>query len=272
MDMTTYFNPGLFDGKKVLITGGATGIGYLAAQGFAQLGAHVIVASRTANRLAEAVDTLVGQGYAASWYPVNVRDDESVRSLVARVVEDHGRIDVLFNNAGGQFAVMEERLSPNGWRAVIDLNLNSTFYCCSEVGKVMIEQGGGKIITMATSFPDRASPGIVHRGAAAAGVVQMTQTLALAWAEHGIQVNAIGPQYLTEGAKQHYRPEIEQHFVDITPMHRWGRAYEIAGSVLFLASPMADYITGTLLRVDGGCHLGVGVNYRGTSVLPEDES
>jgi NAD(P)-dependent dehydrogenase (short-subunit alcohol dehydrogenase family) len=269
--MTDFYQAGLFDSKVVLVTGGGSGIGQLAARAFGQLGADVVIASRDESKLNAACDALVAEGIRASWRAVDVRDPERVHAVVDGIAEDHGGIDIAFLNAGGQFALAEEELTANGWRSVIDLNLNGTFHCASAVGRQMIAAGrGGKIVNMAVSFADgRGSPGIAHRGAAAAGVVHLTRSLALAWAEYGIQVNAIGPQYMTPGVMENYAAAIDDYIPTITPMKRWGADHEIAGAVVFLASPIADYITGVLLPVDGGAFIGPGVNYRGTAVLDE---
>jgi NAD(P)-dependent dehydrogenase (short-subunit alcohol dehydrogenase family) len=268
--MTEFFSPGLFDGKTVLVTGGGSGIGNVLARAFGQLGAHVVIASRSGERLESAAAAMAGDGMTVSWKSLDIRESDEVNSAVDEIVSDRGRIDVLVNNAGGQFAVREADLTPNGWAAVVDLNLNGTFNCTSAVGRHMIQQArGGKILNMVVSFVEsRGAPGIGHRTAAAAGVASLTRTLAVAWAEHNIQVNAFGPQYLTEGAKENYNPEIADYIESITPAGRWGRGHEIAGPVVLLASPLGDYITGVTLPIDGGAFLGPGVNYPGTAILP----
>lgn len=267
MDMTQYFRNGLFDGQVVVVTGGASGIGLVVARGFAQLGAHVIVASRTESRLEAAVNKLHAEGCAAEYKILDVRDADAVERVAAEILAEHGRVDVLFNNAGGQFPALEEDLTPNGWRSVVDLNLNATFYCCSAFGRAMIDQGGGKIINMAISLVGRGSPGIAHRGAASAGIVNLTQSLAVAWSEFNVQVNSIGPQYLSPGAEANYGPALADYIASVTPAKRWAREHEIAGAVIFLASPLADYTSGMLLQVDGASALGPGVNYRESKVL-----
>ena len=270
MQMTDYFSPGLFAGRVVLVTGGGSGIGNVIARAFGQLGAHVVIASRTEDRLRAACEAMRADGIDASWEVVNIREPDLVYEMVDRIVARLGAIHVLVNNAGGQFAAREADLTPNGWKAVIDLNLNGTFNCCSAVGRHMIDRGeGGKIINMAVSYVEsRGAPGIAHRTAAAAGVSSLTKTLAIAWAEHGIQVNAFGPQYLTEGAKENYNPAIAEYIVGITPARRWGDDHEIAGPLVMLASPVGDYITGVTLPIDGGAFLGPGIDYPGTPVLP----
>lgn len=268
--MSAFFRADLFSGQVVLVTGGGTGIGFVLARAFGQLGAQVVIASRTESTLAHAVARMEAEGSRADWVAVDTRDPDSVQQLVDETVRRYGKIDVGIANAGGQFALREEDLTANGWRAVIDLNLNGTWFTCQSIGRHMIERGeGGKLIAMSTSFPHRGSPGIVHRGAAAAGVLNLVRTLALAWTEYDIQVNAIGPQYLTPGAKENYGAEIDEYIRDVTPAHRWGRPHEIAGMTVMLASSMADYTTGALIPIDGGCFLGPAINYRGSAVLPD---
>ncbi|HSG78819.1 MAG TPA: SDR family oxidoreductase [Acidimicrobiia bacterium] len=270
MDMTAYFRAGLFEGRVVLVTGGGSGIGNVIARAFGQLGAHVVIASRSEERLRSAVAAMAAEGIDASFKVMNIREPDRVYEVVDEIVAERGAIHVAVNNAGGQFAAREAELTPNGWKAVIDLNLNGTFTCCSAVGRHMIDRGeGGKIINMSVSYAEgRGAPGIAHRTAAAAGVTSLTKTLALAWARHGIQVNAFGPQYLTEGATENYNPAIAGYIESITPAGRWGDDHEIAGPVVMLASPLGDYITGVTLPIDGGAFLGPGVDYPGTPVLP----
>jgi NAD(P)-dependent dehydrogenase (short-subunit alcohol dehydrogenase family) len=265
-----YFNPRLLAGRTALVTGGATGIGREMARGLGTVGARVVIASRTAEKLEAAVADLRAAGLAASWLVVDVRDAAAVDDVVARVVRDHGGLDILVNNAGGTFPKKAEELTPNGFRAVVDVNLLGTFHCCSAGGRAMIERGrGGKIINICTSTTDRASGGIAHTGASRAAVSHLTRTLALEWAQFGIQVNAIGPQFLTAGAKDMYSKAVDDAIVGATPAGRWATPDEIAGIAVVFASPLSDYVTGVSLPLDGGNWIGAGINFRGTAVLPE---
>jgi NAD(P)-dependent dehydrogenase (short-subunit alcohol dehydrogenase family) len=201
---------------------------------------------------------------------VDVRDAADVDRTVAAVVEEHDGLDILVNNAGGTFPKKAEELTPNGFRAIVDVNLRGTFHCCSSGGRAMIARGrGGKIINIVTSTTDRASGGIAHTGASRAAVSHLTRTLALEWAKFDIQVNAIGPQFLTAGAREMYSKAVDDAIVASTPAGRWARPDEIAAMAVVFASPMSDYITGVSLPLDGGNWIGPGINFRGTEVLPD---
>jgi NAD(P)-dependent dehydrogenase (short-subunit alcohol dehydrogenase family) len=268
-----YFNPRLLAGKVALVTGGATGIGREMARGLGQTGARVVIASRTVAKLEEAVAGLRAAGVDASWRQLDVRDAEQVDAVTAAVVAELGGLDILVNNAGGTFPKRAEDLSANGWRAVVHLNLDGTFFCCRAAGRAMIARGaGGKIINIVTATSDRASGGIAHTGASRAGVAHLTRTLALEWARFDIQVNAIGPQFLTPGARAMYGQAVDDAIVAATPAGRWARPDEIAAFAVVLASPMSDYVTGVSIPVDGGSWIGPGIDFRGTGVLPDEET
>jgi NAD(P)-dependent dehydrogenase (short-subunit alcohol dehydrogenase family) len=265
-----YFNPRLLAGKTALVTGGATGIGREMARGIGSVGAKVVIASRTVEKLEATVAELRADGIDASCMQVDVRDAADVDRTVAAVVEEHDGLDILVNNAGGTFPKKAEELTPNGFRAIVDVNLRGTFHCCSSGGRAMIARGrGGKIINIVTSTTDRASGGIAHTGASRAAVSHLTRTLALEWAKFDIQVNAIGPQFLTAGAREMYSKAVDDAIVASTPAGRWARPDEIAAMAVVFASPMSDYITGVSLPLDGGNWIGPGINFRGTEVLPD---
>jgi len=265
-----YFNPQLLAGKTALVTGGATGIGNAMARGLGAVGAKVVIASRNTERLQSAVDALRADRIDASWMKLDVRDAGEVDQTVASLIAEHGGLDILVNNAGGTFPKKAEELTPNGFRAIVDVNLRGTFHCCSAGGRAMIAAGhGGKIINIVTSTTDRASGGIVHTGASRAAVSHLTRTLALEWAQFNIQVNAIGPQFLTDGARDMNSKAVDDAIVSATPAGRWARPDEIAAIAVVFASPISDYITGVSLPLDGGNWIGPGINFRGTDVLPE---
>jgi NAD(P)-dependent dehydrogenase (short-subunit alcohol dehydrogenase family) len=218
----------------------------------------------------DAVGLLKSEGIDAHYKVLDIRDDARVAEVVAEVIAEFGGIDVLVNNAGGQFPIKAELLKPKGWRAVIDVCLNGTFYMTQAVGSHMIARGrGGKIINITASFIDRGSPGIVHSGAARAAVSQMTRTLAMEWAQFGIQVNAIGPQYLSEGARANLGTAVANFIPSVTPAGRWARDDELQAWGVIFASPMSDYVTGVTLNLDGGNWLAAGIVYRGSPVCPE---
>jgi len=267
----SYFAPGLLEGKVALVTGGATGIGFQMARGLGSAGAQVVIASRTQEKLVRATEELRAEGADASWRTLNVRDAEEVERVVDLLVEQTGGIDVLVNNAGGTFPSRAENFSLNGWRALVDLNLNGTFYCCRAVGGRMIERGeGGKIVNIVVGTWDRSAAGIVGTGSSRAGVAHLTRTLAVEWAQFGIQVNALAPQYMTPGAAEMYGEEVDAFITSSTPAGRWARPDEVGAWAVILASSMSDYLTGASIALDGGNSVGVGINFRGTAVLPED--
>lgn len=261
----------LLAGRTALVTGGGTGIGFVVARALGQLGARVHLAARDTARLAEACTRLGDAGVAdTGWSKVDIRDPAQVDAAVDEAVAAHGRIDILVNNAGGQFPVKAEDLSPNGWRAVVDLNLNGTFNVTRAVGRHMIEGGhGGKVLSIVLNVMERTTQGMVHSGAARAGVMHMTRTLAAEWAGFGIRVNALGPLYLSEAAERVYGGELGRVVTDATPLRRWATDEELGAWAAFLVSPAADYLTGVTVPLDGGNHVGGGLTWRGTPVLPD---
>jgi NAD(P)-dependent dehydrogenase (short-subunit alcohol dehydrogenase family) len=269
-DPAAVFHPTLLAGRTALVTGGASGIGFEMARGIGRVGGRVVLASRTVEKLERAVAALRADGIDAAWRQLNVREPDEVQQVIDTLWEELGGIDILVNNAGGTFSKKAEEISPNGWRAVIDLNLNGTFYCCRAVGRRMIERGeGGKIVNIVIGTADRSAGGISHTGSSRAGVLHLTRTLAVEWAPFGIQVNALGPQYLTPGAKEMYGQEVDDFITGSTPARRWATADELAAWAVVLTSPISDYLTGAMIPLDGGNQVGVGINFRGSAVLPE---
>jgi NAD(P)-dependent dehydrogenase (short-subunit alcohol dehydrogenase family) len=263
MDMRRFFNPDLLAGMVAVITGGGTGIGLIAARALGQVGATIVIAARNQDRLRTASRTLAAGGIRCAWKELNIRDPEMVDHVLDGVVREQGRLDILVNNAGGQFLAPAEQISANGWRAVIDLNLNGTFHCCKAAARHMIAQGGGKILNIIISFTDRSTAGMAHSGAARAGVAHMTRTLAHEWAPYRINVNALGPQVLTEAAMQAYGPAGTDHIARATPLARWATDDEAGAWIVTLCSPIAGYTTGAVVPLDGGNAIGGGLTLRG---------
>jgi NAD(P)-dependent dehydrogenase (short-subunit alcohol dehydrogenase family) len=256
------FSPGLLKGKVAVVTGGGTGIGLAIATGLGGLGARIAIASRNSANLEQGSAQLRHSGIDPLAVQLDVRNPEQVDEMVNRVVRHFGRIDILVNNAAGNFICRAEDLSPNGWTAVIGIVLNGTFYCSRAVGRHMIARGGGgAIVSILANYVWTGSPGTIHSAAAKAGVMSMTQTLAVEWAHHGIRVNAVapGPVHTSGAAKQLWNtPEDVARITERVPLRRWGTPEEVADAVVFLASEHSGFITGEILTIDGGAWLGRG--------------
>jgi NAD(P)-dependent dehydrogenase (short-subunit alcohol dehydrogenase family) len=256
------FLPSLLENQVVVVTGGGTGIGLAIAKRLGALGARVAIGSRNAENLEKGTAELRHAGLDPLAVQLDVRNPEQVDEMVHRVVKHFGRIDILINNAAGNFVCPAEDLSPNGWNAVIGIVLNGSFYCSRAVGRHMIARGGGgSIVSILANYVWTGSAGTIHSAAAKAGVMSMTQTLAVEWAKHRIRVNALapGPVESAGAAKQLWdSPEAVQRITDMVPLRRWGKPEEIADSVAFLVSPGAGFITGEILTIDGGAWLSRG--------------
>ena len=245
-----------FEGQCAIVTGGGSGLGRAMALELARLGAGVVVAGRRQEALDETVALIADNGGKGHAQATDVREPEDVDALVAAAVEQFGRVDVLVNNAAGNFVVKAEDLSPNGWRAVVGIVLDGTFLCSRAAGRLMIEQGdGGAILSVIASYAWTGGPGTVHSAAAKAGVQALTKTLAVEWAEHGIRANCICPGPTdTEGAGQALWPTEEDRarVAATVPLGRLATPEEVAVWAAALCSPYAGYITGETLTIDGG--------------------
>jgi NAD(P)-dependent dehydrogenase (short-subunit alcohol dehydrogenase family) len=248
-----------FDGRVAVITGGGTGIGFGIARELAKLGATLVLCSRSEEHLGPAVEQLrseTGRSGAGHYYVLDVRDAEAVDATVAKIAAEHGKIDVLVNNAAGNFMVESAQLSANGWNAVIGIVLNGTFYCTSAVGKRMIEaKSGGVILNVIANYAWTGAPGVVHSASAKAGVLAMTQTLAVEWARYKIRVNAIAPGPVhTEGASKRLFPDpmVEEGIRRTIPLRRFANLDEVANAASYLLSDYASYVTGEAFVIDGG--------------------
>jgi NAD(P)-dependent dehydrogenase (short-subunit alcohol dehydrogenase family) len=256
------FSPDLLKDQVALVTGGGTGIGLAIARRLGELGAQVAIGSRNSANLERGSAELRHAGLDPLAVQVDVRIPDQVDEMAARVVKHFGRIDVLINNAAGNFICPAEDLSPNGWNAVVGIVLNGAFYCSRSVGRHMIARGGvGSIVSILANYVWTGSAGTVHSAAAKAGVMSMTQTLAVEWARHRIRVNAVapGPVESPGAAKQLWSTnDAVERITKMVPLNRWAKPEEIADAVVFLVSSHAGFITGETLTVDGGAWLGRG--------------
>jgi NAD(P)-dependent dehydrogenase (short-subunit alcohol dehydrogenase family) len=256
------FRDQLLKDQVAIVTGGGTGIGLAIARRFASLGARVVLASRNEEHLAAGAAAIAADGGEALTVPTDVRQPDDVDRLVARTVERFGRVDILINNAAGNFICRAEDLSPNGWNAVVSIVLNGSFYCSRAVGRHLIARGsGGSIVSILANYVWTGSAGTVHSAAAKAGVLSMTRTLAVEWAPHQIRVNAVAPGPIESpgAARQLWStPDAVERITQSVPLGRWGRPEEVADAVTFLVSPGAAYITGDVITIDGGSWIGRG--------------
>ena len=250
----------MLQNKTIIITGGSSGMGLAMAKQFVEDGANVVITGRDAERLQNAKQEILGHGSTVETFQMDVREPEHVQAMLDFAVEKYGRVDSLVNNAAGNFIVQAEKLSPNGWKAVIDIVLNGTFYCSSTVGKYWIENGiKGSILNMVATYAWGAGAGVIHSAAAKAGVLSLTRTLAVEWgAQYGIRANAIapGPIERTGGAGKLWEsPEQAERTINSVPLRRLGTPEEVADLAAFMLSDKATYMNGECITLDGGAWL-----------------
>lgn len=247
----------LFKDQHILVTGGRSGIGFGIAKRFLQLGASVTIASRKKNPLEKATDELSEFG-KVDCHPCDIRKTDDIKALAEHIKNTHGKLDILINNAGGQFPAPAELISENGWAAVINNNLNGTFYVSQQMGKTFFFQQKSGVVVNIIANMFRGFPGMAHTGAARAGVENLTKTLAQEWAEYNVRMNAIAPGTIESSGLDQYPPMVKDFFNvarEENLMKRFGTVEDVANATLFLASPLASYISGVTLYVDGMEHL-----------------
>jgi len=246
---------GTFSGQVCVVTGGGTGLGLEISRGLAALGATVVIASRLPEHHTPLIEESRELGWTIEAEVCDVREAPTVDACAARILERHGKVDVLVNNAAGNFVCPAERLSTNAWRSVLGIVLDGTFYSSRAFGKSMIEAKGGSILNIVATYAWTGMPGVVHSASAKAGVLAMTKTLASEWARHGIRVNAIAPgPFESKGAAKNLWPneEVRANIMRAIPLQRFATTDEVAAQCLHLLAPVSEYVTGECLVIDGG--------------------
>ena len=266
--------PGTYGGTVVMITGGGTGLGRAMAVEFARLGAAVAIVSRSEEHRQHGVKAVQAAGGRGVGVALDVREPEQVTRAFDEVERALGPVSVLINNAAGNFPVPAEDLSPNGWRTVVDIVLNGTFNMSREFARRRMAVGDdGAVLNIAATYAWTGGPGTAHSAAAKAGVVNLTQSLAVEWARSGIRVNGIAPGVFPHGdhvaAMRSARPKGYAAEAARIPAGRTGQPHELAWAATFLCSPYASYITGHTLVIDGGNWLRRGLRMPEFQTVPE---
>jgi len=265
----------LLKGRRILITGGGTGLGRAMATRFAELGASLFLVARRQEPLAEAAEEIRAKGGAAGYALCDIRDFAAVEKAIAAAEKEMGGVDTLVNNAAGNFIARTEKLSANAFNAVLGIVLQGTFHCTLVLGRKWIAaKQPGAILNMATTYASAncGSGYVVPSACAKAGVLAMTTSLAVEWARHKIRVNAIAPgPFPTEGAFSRLLPtkELEQRAKNAHPMKRFGRPEEVANLAAYLLSPQAEYINGECVVIDGGQWLRGAGEFNDFAELPD---
>ena len=246
------FRPGLFAGQAAIVTGGGSGLGRCTAHELASLGAKVALIGRKLEKLTLVAEEIAKAGGEARGYACDIREEETVKLTVAAVLKAFGRIDMLVNNAGGQFAAPLESISAKGWDAVVRTNLTGGFLMARECYTQWMKQSGGGAIVNIIADMWQGMPTMGHSGAARAGMLNFTETAAFEWAP--VRVNAVAPGWIASSGLDNYPPEMAAHIRLLpaqVPLARLGTESEVAAAICYLLSPAAAFTSGSCLRVDG---------------------
>jgi NAD(P)-dependent dehydrogenase (short-subunit alcohol dehydrogenase family) len=251
----TMLPEGTLEGKVAIITGGATGLGKTMANEFARLGANIVIASRKQDRLDEAAQEIAENGIKVETIQTDIRHPDQVQRMIDRTVDEFGKVDILVNNAAGNFRVPALDMSFNAWNTIINIVLNGTFYCSQTAAKQMVkQQTGGSILNIGSVSAWTGGPLTAHSTAAKAGVLALTKTLAVEWAPYQIRTNMIapGPMEDTGGVQQLWStPESVEKILKSIPLNRFGNTQEIANLASYLVSDYASFISGACFVADG---------------------
>ena len=258
MPYQSVFRSGVFDGKTFIVTGGGSGIGRCTAHELAALGAHVVITGRKVEKLQTVKGEIEAAGGSCETHAFDIREEAQVKEAIAAVVAGNGRIHGLSNNAGGQFPAAAAAMSAKGFDVVVRNNLTGGFIVSREVYTQSMQSHGGSIVNMAADMRN-GFPNMAHTGAARAGMVNLSMTLAHEWACAGVRVNAVSPGWIASSGMDTYQGEFKERIPKLKnhcPLGRLGTESEVSAAVCFLLSDAAAYITGTEIRIDGGVPLG----------------
>ncbi len=242
-------------GRVAIVTGGNGGLGLGMARALANAGAQIAIAARDETKGRAAVEELSALSSRCRFYPLQASSAASCRDVIGRVIADFGRCDILINNAGMSIRKAPQELAEHEWRQVLDTNLGGALFCAQAAYPHMKAAGGGKIVNIGSMYSVFGAPMVAAYAASKGGLVQLTRSLACAWAPDNIQVNAILPGWLDTDLTQRARQQIDglhDFVLSRTPAGRWGKPDDMAGAAVFLCSAASDFVTGTTLAVDGG--------------------
>ena len=251
------FEKNLLNGQTIVITGGGTGLGKSMSRRFGELGANIVISGRRKEKLEETADEFSKLGINVLTCPGDVRKLEDVELMTSQAIDKFGKIDGLLNNAAGNFISPTEMLSPNAFKVVIDIVLMGTWNCISTIGKEMIKNKKGNVLSIVTTYAWTGSPYVVPSAAAKAGVLAMTRSLAIEWGKYNIRFNAIAPgPFPTKGAWSRLMPpgfeDFEDGMKNKIPMKRFGERHELENLASYLMSDGSAYINGEVVTIDGG--------------------
>lgn len=251
----TVYAAGALDGQVVLVSGGAGGIGRATAWLFARMGAHVVVSGRNDGKIAELVKAITAMGLKCSGHTVDVRDSDGVATFFDTVWAEYGRLDILVNSAGGQFPQPAIDFSVKGWNAVINTNLNGTWFMMQAAARKWRDAARPGSIVNIVVVTTHGLYGVAHTIAARSGVIGLSRSVAVEWAPFGIRVNCVAPGAIETDGWNVYTPQARAAYPRSNPMMRAGDAWDVAEACVYLGGPSGKFVTGELLTVDGGGQL-----------------
>jgi len=248
----TVYQPGLFAGKTVVVSGAGSGLGRATAALFARLGADLAICGRDMEKLEKAATLFRSFGVKVMTHEVNIRDHEQVEAFLNAVEKEYGGFDVLVNNAGGQYAQAAIDMSPNGFKAVVDLNLNGTWWMMQTAARqwMRLKRPGSIVNVVANIW--RGMPGLGHTCAARAGVIFLSKTVAVEWAPDEIRVNCVAPGIVKTSSYSNYTPDARTTYDTGNAMMRPGDEWDIAEAIVYMSAPSGKFVTGEILNIDGG--------------------